>query len=422
MPRRLALRLLIAWLAWIPLVSAQGPNPPGPQGPGFYGMAPGGPYAGGTAPVYDRQVPRLSEQFAPGSRDSFYDYDSAVDLAIIDTFSQTWFRTEYLWMNYRAPNSRFIGATPLTVPPAVFNPTAFFPAVDRVTGVRPAQEGQLVSLKDADYQDNNGLRLTMGIPTQMFTFEASGFAMGQSESLIRVSPFLSVNSLPVSTVIPAIPLTRNGLPSRLDFILFDQGMEMAVQSNLQGADTKLVFGALTPNQTLEIAPLIGFNYLHYSNELVIRGSDAASATNHRIESQANNHIFGPEVGFRLETRSKWLTLGFEPKFTFGVNRVSNRVSTQQIFSAAELDRVQKDGLTRFSPVIELGTYARVRLAEHLNFTLGYQFMATTNVSQSEQNISWDSSSVLTNPPQINLIQREDDFWMQGVNVGLQWQF
>ena len=106
----------------------------------------------------------------------------------------------------------------------------------------------------------------------------------------------------------------------------------------------------------------------------------------------------------------------------GVNRVSNRVSTQQIFSPTELDRVQKDGLTRFSPVIELGSYARVRLAEHLNFTLGYQFMATTNVSQSEQNISWDSSSILTNPPQINLIQREDDFWMQGVNVGLQWQF
>ncbi len=422
MPRRLALRLLIAWLAWIPLVSAQGPNPSGPQGPGFYGMAPGGPYAGGTAPVYDRQVPRLSEQFAPGSRDSFYDYDSAVDLAIIDTFSQTWFRTEYLWMNYRAPNSRFIGATPLTVPPAVFNPTAFFPAVDRVTGVRAAQEGQLVSLKDADYQDNNGLRLTMGIPTQMFTFEASGFAMGQSESLIRVLPFVSVNSLPVSTVIPAIPLTRNGLPSRLDFILFDQGMELAVQSNLQGADTKFVFGAVTPNQAVEIAPLIGFNYMHYSNELVIRGDDAASATSHRIESRANNHIFGPEVGFRLETRSKWLTLGFEPKFTFGVNRVSNRVSTQQIFSPTELDRVQKDGLTRFSPVIELGTYARVRLAEHLNFTLGYQFMATTNVSQSEQNISWDSSSILTNPPQINLIQREDDFWMQGVNVGLQWQF
>jgi Putative beta barrel porin-7 (BBP7) len=195
-----------------------------------------------------------------------------------------------------------------------------------------------------------------------------------------------------------------------------------VQSNLQGTDAKFVFGAVTPNQTLEIAPLIGFNYMHYSNEFLIHGSDAATATNHRIESTATNHIFGPEVGFRMEARSKWLTLGFEPKFTFGVNRVSNRVSTQQIFSPTELDRVQKDGLTRFSPVIELGTYARVRLAEHLNFTLGYQFMATTNVSQSEQNISWDSSSILANPPQINLIQREDDFWMQGINVGLQWQF
>jgi hypothetical protein len=143
----------------------------------------------------------------------------------------------------------------------------------------------------------------------------------------------------------------------------------------------------------------------------------------------------------VETRSKWLTLGFEPKFTFGINRMANRVSTSQIFSSAfvtvidpvtglpvptttlvEPDRLVKDTLTRFAPMVDLNTYARIKLAENLNFTIGYQFMAMTGVSLSQENIVWNSSSVLTDPPLIGLNQSRSYFWMHGVNVGLQWQF
>ncbi len=431
MPRRLALSLLIAWLAWIPSVSAQGPGPMGAPGPAFYGMPPGGPYAGHPGPAIDQHQPTLYEQLLPASRSSYYDLDSATDLGLRETLSRTWFRTEYLWLNYRDPSSGFLGATPLVVPPALFDPTAFFPAIDRIGGVRVFQEGGLATLADANNQSVNGLRLSLGIPTQLFTFEASGFAMGESESRLRFPVFVDVNSVLGFTVIPAIPLTRDGLPSDIDYILFDQGMDVNVRSFLQGTDAKLVFGAVTPNQGLEIAPLIGFNYIHYANELLIRGDDSATGTSHLIESRSNNNIFGPELGLRMEARSKWVTLGFEPKFTFGINRMSNRVRTEQIFNPVfdpltglplEADRGIKDTLTRFSPVIELGTSARVRLAENLNFTVGYQFMAMASMSYSDQNIVWDSSSTLTDPPRIGLAQRRHDFWMQGINVGLHWQF
>ncbi len=438
MPRRLALSLLIAWLAWIPMVSAQGPGPQGSPGPGYHGMAPGGPYTQGAGPCSDyRQVPMLNEQFHPGAPGWDDDYESPLDLGIAETFHQTWFRTDYLWMNYRAPDSRFIGATPLVIPPAVFDPRATFPAIDRVTGIRVNQAGELVSLENAAHRNNNGLRLTMGIPTREFTWESSAFAMGQSETNLQFAPFVDNNSFFLSTVYPVIPLTRDGLPSDIDYVLFDQGMNIQVRSNLQGADTRFVFAALNPNVGLELAPLIGFNYLHYSNELLIRGDDLGTATSHRIESQANNNIFGPEIGFRLESRSKWMTLGFQPKFTFGINRMSNRVGTSQIFTSGfvidpitflptttplEPDQFRKDTLTRFSPVIELETFARFRLAENLNLSIGYQFMATSNMSLSEQNIVWDSSSTLTDPPRIGLDHNRQTFWMQGINVGLQWQF
>ena len=422
MPRRLALSLLIAWLAWISPVSAQGPQPQGPPGPGYYGMAPGGPYtAGGEAGEYQLQ-PSFYEQLHPETRSAYDEYEPAINLGLSETFHRTWFRTDYLWMNYRPPGSRFIGAVPLTIPPATFDPRALFPAFDRVLGVRVGLEGRLVSLESSDYRDNHGLRMTMGVPTELFTWEASGFAMGEADSNLQFNNFLDVNSPFGETVIAAIPLTRNGLPAFRNYLLFDQGMNVNVRSNLQGVDTRFVFGAITPNVATEVAPLIGFNYLHYSNELSIRGDDSGTATSHRIDSRANNNIFGPEIGLRMETRSKWMTLGFEPKFTFGINRMSNHVATQQIFSPLEADREVKDALTRFSPVIELETYARFRLAENLMFSIGYQFMATTNVSMADQNIVWDSSSILIDPPRIGLVQNRDDFWMQGINVGLQWQF
>ena len=431
MPRRLALSLLIAWLAWIPTVSAQGPGPLGSPGPGYYGMAPGGPYPGNAGPAYS-QRPIPYDELIPANRVPSGDFDLVSDL-----FHQTWFRTEYLWLNYKEPGSQFLGAQPLVIPPATFDPTATFTAVTRAGGVRVFQEGKLVDLGDVSNRDNNGLRFTIGIPTQLFTLEASAFALGQAESRLFFPSALDVNSAVGTFVYPAIPLTQNGLPSDVDYILFDQGMDVRVRSNLQGTDAKIVFGAVTPNVAVEVAPMIGFNYIHFENRVLIRGSDSVTVTDHIIDSRANNNIFGPEIGLRMESRSKWMTLGFEPKFTFGINRMGNKVGTHQIYSSAfvtdpitglptptlvEPDRLTKDGLTRFSPVIELGTYARFNLSENLNFSIGYQFMATTNMSLAEQNIVWDAPLNLNDPPRIGLTQKRDEFWMQGINVGLQWQF
>ena len=388
MPRRLALRLLIAWLAWVPLVSAQGPGPQGPVGPSFHGMAQaGGPYASPPGALDYRQQPTLQEQLLPATRAS-YDPDALVDLGIGETLSRTWFRSEYQYLSYRNPGSQFLGALPGVTAPLTFDPNGLFTPIDHVTGPRTTEASSLASLKTTDNRGLNGLRLTMGIPTQIFTLEGSAFGVGQSVNDLQFPGFINLTSQVGSLggfiprgirVIPVIPLTRDGLPSAIDFILFDQGMNVKLTSDLQGGDTKLVFGAFTPNAGTEVAPLVGFNYIHLANRMLITGSDLPSNTNHRIDSRANNNIFGPEVGLRMETRSKWLTLGFEPKFTFGINRISNHFSTSQIFQPTvdpvtllplESDFGQKGTRTQFSPMIDLGTYARIRLAEHINLTPG----------------------------------------------------
>lgn len=431
MPWRLALRLMIAWLAWVPMVSAQQPGPQGFMDPGFHGMPPAGPYSGQPRTVDHPFQPTLQEQLVPGSRGGFYGEDPLLDLGLADTLSSMWVRTDYLLLSYRNPDSRFLGATPLVVPPAVFNPNATFPAIDRVTGVRLGQSGRLMTLDNANRNDNNGLKVTVGIPTQLFTLEGSSFYMANSENPLAFPAFNDVNAVLPTLVIPAIPLTRDGLPSAIDYILFDGGANVQFSSEVQGADAKLVLGAITPNTGFDVLPLVGFNYLHYGNHLSITGDDAGSGTSHSITSAAQNHIFGPELGLRMESRGQWLTLGLEPKLTLGINRMSNRVTTSQIFATGvdpitllplEPDQLSKDHLSRFSPMIDLASYARLNLSENLQLSFGYQFTAIANVSQSERNIVWNSSSTLTDPPLIRVQRSHSTFWMSGINLGLNWQF
>lgn len=411
MPRRLALSLMIAWLAWTTSVFAQAHRPEGFPLADYQG-----PYYQDGAPVYYHQQPTWEQELLPSSRVNDYDWDAATDLALSSTLGQAWYRAEYLWLNYRDPASQIMGA------PTLLDTSTSFPAIDRVTGVRILTNGTLIDQAHLDNQGVNGMKFSMGVPTQLFDFEVSAFAMAQSTSTFSIAPFFDTNSFFNELTIPVIPLTRNGAPSQFDFILFDQGVDVKYRSNLQGIDSKFVFPALTPNVPVLFSPLLGFNYVHFNNRLSVTGADEATLTQHVIDSKADNHIFGPEVGMRMEARSKWLTLGFEPKLTFGINRILNRVYTQQIFSPTEANRLTDGTQTRFSPVLDLSTYARIRLAENLNLSLGYQFMAMTNISQSERNIVWDSAATLTAPPLIRLDMHRRDFWVQGINVGLQWQF
>ena len=411
MPRRLALSLMIAWLALTCSVFAQAQRPEG-----FPLAEYQGPYYQDGAPTYYHQQPTWQHELLPSSRVNDYDWDAAADLALAGTLGQAWFRADYLWLNYRDPSSRELGG------PTLLDTSGTFPAIDRVTGVRILTNGTLIDQTGLDSDGVSGMKFTMGIPTQLFTLETSAFGMIESKSRLNLDPFFDTNSFFNELTIPVIPVTRNGAPSLVDFILFDQGVDVTYRSRLQGVDVKIVFPALTPNVPMEVSPLLGFNYVNFNNRLNVAGSDLATLTDHVISSKSFNHVFGPEIGLRMEARSKWVTLGFEPRLTFGINRMTSRVATQQIFSPTEANREIEDSETKFTPIVDLSTYARIRLAENLNLSLGYQFMAMAGISQSQRNIVWDSSSVLTAPSLIRLDLRRQDFWAQGINVGLQWQF
>ncbi len=114
--------------------------------------------------------------------------------------------------------------------------------------------------------------------------------------------------------------------------------------------------------------------------------------------------------------------GFEPRLTFGINRMTSRVATQQIFSPTEANREIEDSETKFTPIVDLSTYARIRLAENLNLSLGYQFHGHGRyfAVSTQHRLGLVVGAHRTTTDSSRLASAR--LLAQGINVGLQWQF
>ncbi len=93
-----------------------------------------------------------------------------------------------------------------------------------MTGVRILTNGTLIDQTGLDSDGVSGMKFTMGIPTQLFTFETSAFGMIESKSRLKLDPFFDTNSFFNELTIPVIPVTRNGAPSLVDFIRSIKGL------------------------------------------------------------------------------------------------------------------------------------------------------------------------------------------------------
>lgn len=410
MPRRLAL-LMIAWLAWVPALFAQGQ---GTAPAGFRGMP--GPVPGQE--LYQRQM--LNAQLVPSRPAPFYD-ETPLDVAIGNVFSESWLRVEYLNYRLTEPGSRPIGAEPVTAATA-----PLFQATDRGGAARPGILARTTSLERTNYENNNGLRLSFGLPTEQFTFEGSfwGFAEKQNRIDHEVLFNSDITLLFPGPVIPVIPLnpitTTTG--QLQDFINFDGGMRSTITTALYGIEANFVFPPITPNVAVEVSPIVGFGYMNFRNEFEIEGADQQTATFHQIDSITNNNIFGPQLGLRMEAKGKWLTLGVEPKFLFGINRNHSEVSTAQIYTDTELPFLTQDETTRFTPTVDLGAFARIHLRPNFSVTMGYDFMAMNGISLADRQIVWDSTRLPTDPPAITMDTARHTFVLHGFNVGMDWRF
>ncbi|MCA9031495.1 MAG: BBP7 family outer membrane beta-barrel protein [Planctomycetaceae bacterium] len=450
--------VLLALLGWTTSSAiAQGPYVPGGMGPGYFPGPPNpGMYSGnGFGPAYTQElVPDVYDQFGRAGQGV---------QRVNQGLSGAWIRTDYLLWDISRPGDKLIGA-----PMATQDANSAFSAFDPVNGIRLDAQGlpvvaivpnlagtqlrntnaSIIDLptdnrasfdltNSADTTQLNGARISAGVPIGEGVFEAEAWALQEAQSDITFNP--TVLTLSGVTLIPALTLLDGGLPSDSTMILFSESYQTVLSSNLWGTEGNWAFANMNPGSNLQITPLLGFRYARFGEKMSIAGADIpdpinfpGTVLNHRIHSSMSNHIFGPQVGLKMQYVTPFVTVGFEPKLAATVNRATQDLSTQQIYQSGidpvtllplEDARQLGDHFTQFSPTLDLSVYARVHLTQNFSVHFGYDYMLTGSVYRAYDNIAYLSpTSPGTDAPTIGLTRDRSTMTVHGIMIGGQWDF
>lgn len=435
---------LVAWMSC--LAMAQGPYMQGPP-PGYL---PGPPdpaaFSGqGYGPAYATElVPDVYEQYA---------VFGAAAQQMNQGWNGAWISADYLIWNIEGPGGTLLGA-----PMAARDPNSAFAAFDPINGIRlDALGNQVVGVvpnlggtflknnnaaligfptdnraafalgNKATTSDLNGARIQGGLPLFEGVLEAEAWGLAESQNDIFIGPTaLTLNAV---TLIPALTLLENGLPSDTNMILFSESYNASLSTNLWGTEGNWAFPTLRTGGAVEITPLLGFRYSRMSENLSISGADIPDplgaptvVLNHRLSATMGNHVFGPQIGMRAVLKSRWFTVGFEPKLAASVNRVNQDLSTQQIYSTTEAARLLQDHFTQFSPTLDLAFFAKVHFTENFSVRVGYDYILTGSVYRAYENINYLSPATAGDPPTIALKKDRTNMYVHGLSIGGEWAF
>lgn len=393
------------------------------------GVAPAGHWGGAHYNPHDGSA---YAQLRPQSRPGLFSPDSRLGSYSQSVLSQGWVRFDVLSWKIKGADSTLVGAA---VAPDVSgipfdltgtDRTRRLQALDRVVGARPQTFAVVPTIGDAEENNLTGFRGSFGIPTTFGDFEGSGFVLEEYNESVRVDPFVDSFSIPAETLIGAVSLLNAGAVNNDTMILFSEGLNVSLTTNLYGFETNFVKHAFTPNVGLQIRPLAGIRYINMEEKFQISGTDLPDPINqpgfilnHRIDSNAQNQILGPQIGFRVESDHQRFTLGTELKLLLGFNRVQDRVATQQIFSMMEEPTSDTDENTRFSPVLDFSVYGRLKATEHINFLISYEALVGSGFSRAYDNIYYNAPGPVTDPPLITTQNQLSNFYAHGLVVGVE---
>lgn len=383
------------------------------------GMPPSGMMPSGYCPppagsgLYDELIPQGS---------ICYDTDSRRDLNFKEAFSNSYVRLDYLSWQITGGRHKLLGAPNSSGADLSGQDTSRLLVASDTNGPRaPAPTWAKVPSLPDNQNMQNGLRGVFGIPTRVGTLESEVFYFEQMDSNVNAGPGVIPGTL--QPIIAATTLLRDGLISPNTMILYSEDYQAREKATFFGAESNWIFPALTPNVRTTAEPLVGFRYINFADRLTIQGtdlpdpSDPTTEMNHYIGAITRNNIFGPQFGMRFKTVVGRFDLGCEPKFIVGINRLSEGVSTRQIYSPTEADRADRDTRTEFAPVFDLSASAKLHVSDRFALYVAYDLMVAGGFSRTYNAIDYNSSSTLSDPPQISLRRDLSSFLAQGFAVG-----
>lgn len=425
----LRLRRLCGFLLGLAVLAPQFSQAQQPGGPiqqvGFGGH--GGPISRHlhpypVAPCYDGSCPEVSYEYVPP-----HDRGGHIG-AVGDAARQLWYRLEYLNWTIEAPGDFPLGARRLSG-----NEAGPFDAVDVIAeGFATQPNARAFELKK-----NNGLRFSLGASTRVGDIEANLWILDQADGLIQQDAIRRFDLLgdPNDNTVPnffaAVVLMSDGQLSDTTMLLFDQGYQASLKTDVFGTEANFVFNPLTPNQPLTFRPIAGFQYVNYRENFLIAGGDERNAMdpadptatmifNRRIDARAQNNVYAPQIGIRAQFEHEWFTIGVTPKFLLGFNRRTDELRTAEILQLMD-SSFQREEATEFAPGFDLKVDARVHVNEHFSLFASYQLYVLSNISRPITNITYDSIGGTQSNIRLNTL-KQHQLWFGGLTVGGELRF
>lgn len=390
------------------------------ENPAFYygqGPAPNLPYYGPDGIVTTGRVYSNEELYEP----------SPFEAVLTRVVKHSWYRLEYMLWDLEDPGSVLLGAPLADIP----DPTQPFAVVEPGT-LNPLGVARVLTTEDISLTDVNGMRATIGVPLSFGALEVRGFAMEQGGDKLNAPELPSLFFVDIfqdgfffnteQANFVATSTFTDGAPGD-NLFLYDTAFDASFRSDLWGTEALFVIDTgHFHDKGVRISPMVGASFLRIQEDLTQVGvfTDLLNGGTENLVSLINsdtvNNIYGATFGIRAELVHKWFTVGAEPKITVGLDTLQARVNTERLRSNADprVTTMEKD--TIFSPVGELGLFARANINENFSIHFAYTWLWAFRISRPQENIFYNDNGLL-NPPAVVLDREIDDYIANGWSVG-----
>jgi len=341
-----------------------------------------------------------------------YDTESPLDKIIKNTLQKTWFRLEYLQWEVDEPGDQLLGAPVL----GVSDPREPFDVF--ANGILVGQ-ARVASTDDMSFDDINGIRGTFGIPLVGSTMETSFWGLAQDSSVVG-APELPSPTPPDLGEFVGTSTTVNGVVGD-NLFLYDESYDAYYSTQSWGAEVNFVTDPARYGEGLVLMPILGLRYFSLEERLNQTGVFNSFGTipdiTSGIRSTTNNHLYGPQVGMRMQLVHRWFSISVEPKVMLGMNSYSAQVKTISLRSAADPTVFTKETGSEFTAIADLGINAKVRVNEFLSLFVGYNVMWAGRVSRPHGNIRYNDNGAFPNLADVVLDTNSTDMVIQGISIG-----
>ena len=381
------------------------------QGMYPYAMSPvhGQPFATGVIPgqgyrgpngMVTTQVPVDNEEFEPLPIETF----------IRTAVKNAWFRTEYMNWSIERPGNALLGSPTL----GQANPRLGIPVTGGIA--------RTLDLEGISLNNNNGIRMTLGIPLRVGTLETSFFLLEQSSDNI-FSPELSFRTPGrfISTTTFLDGQRTNTIPA-----VYDESFQATYTSETWSGEFNIVLDPLNAPPTgegLKIRPLFGVRFVNVHEELAQIGvfNNLRTQPNEvtAINSDVVNNLYGINIGLQTELVHKWFTVGFTPKVSLGFNTYRAEVHSVGVVGPADPLFISRTDETDFAAVMDFSLYGKVHVSENFSLFTSYGLVWISRLARPHETIDYNVNGVLGVPVSsaFKAKEKETNIWMQGFTVG-----